>query len=172
MRRPQAALEREGIVGRGLSDVQGQILGVVYRTQEVLRDWGLAEDRPHFVNRLGLWAIYHHPAGGRRMPLNSSTTRAARVVLSRAATRLARRGLLARYRRSAWVLTPWGEEIGRGKASPFQGLVDLRALCGLEILWDAAEVARRQWGRSLEELRAELWDRVRDGARPGECDRR
>jgi hypothetical protein len=148
---------------KGLSRVQKQILGVAYVAREVQREWGEAEIRAHFVNRLGLWAIYHYPAGGKRGSLNTATVRAARAAISRAAIRLGRRGLLGRYRRTAWVLTPPGEEIGELEAAPFRSLIDLRALCGMEILRDSPGVARR-WGRTLADLRAELWERVRDSS--------
>jgi hypothetical protein len=149
-------------MGRGLSRLQAQILGVAAVTRDVLRGRGEADDRAHYANRLGVWAIYHHPAGGLRGSLNTAPVRAARAALSRAVARLERRGLLARSRRRAWALTPRGEEIGRREAAAFRGLVDLRALCGLELLRDPAGVARAAWGATLPELRDELTGRVRD----------
>ncbi|WP_435007535.1 hypothetical protein P12x_004812 [Tundrisphaera lichenicola] len=144
-----------------MSRLQREILGVAYVAQEVQRDWSVAEMRVHFLNRLGLWAIYHYPAGGKRSALNTPNVRVARAAISRAAIRLERRGLLERYRRTGWLLTPPGESIGEAEAGPFRGLIDLRALCALEILRDSPGLAQ-QWDCTLAELRAELGERVRD----------
>jgi hypothetical protein len=154
-------------MGKGLGPVQEQILGVATAVRDVLLHRGQDEDCPHYGPRLGLWAIYRQPMDAACRFPSTAPVRAARAALSRAARRLERRGLLRRYRGRHRVLTPAGEALGRGHAAAFRELVDLRALCGFKVIPDAEQVAEREWGCSVGELRIELARRVGKGRHPG-----
>jgi hypothetical protein len=152
----------EATMPEGLSKRQRDVLGVAQAAAEVLHQRGEAEHRPHYVHRLGLWAIHGFPATGRRGGGNTPEIRAARASLSRTVARLERRRLMERFHRSGSILTAEGARIGSREVGAFRSLIDARALCGLEMIRDPAGVAGREFGRTLEEIRAGLLDRVKN----------